>query len=465
MLRILALVAVLLIALLGYKLGMDGGMITLLIVVLGAASFGLHFLLKKHGAKNMLGGMANGIMSFYDPTLPPPMPSEPAPYAAGYSSPSQGYYESGNTGTYPSYNEPTTRPPSASPEERFRTTIQQVAGPDIAGSLTAGVPGSRAPSSVPEPAQPSYTPLTPVNPYEMHLGPNAYIDVQQAFINSLLLDPLGNLTRVLAEELAGKGIPLLFVDVAGNFSSLLAEFPLGWRVCSQESLQEGQVDPRAIPLNEQSKEDAQNVGHAILQEGWQVLFQFKSYHSPIDAIVTLWDIVNGMTAWERTQQRRSGRTLPSVIVITEAYRFCPDMNKHSLFKENPNVAQAVREQVVMALKTQGRDGISWYLATRKVAGMEPQAIQQCPLWMMQQPSVPEVQSGWITRYTGIEPQELQRVPPTHALIMDIATRNPQMIAFRESRSTGSDQGSVTYTLPTLPALQSLQEQTPPFPNR
>ena len=59
----------------------------------------------------------------------------------------------------------------------------------------------------PLPAQPAYTPLPEATQYELHLGPNAFIDVQQAFINALLLDPSGTVVRVLAEELAAKGVP------------------------------------------------------------------------------------------------------------------------------------------------------------------------------------------------------------------------------------------------------------------
>src|SRR5216110_455244 len=233
--RIIALVLVLLIALGGYALGLDAGMITILIVISGATGFLLLHLYKRHGAK----GLLNGVLNAYDPTLPP--------LSSGRHSQIGDYSSAQDTNNYQEpysaaslYSESSTRSLHIS-EEHPRTTVQQVDGPTIQGMLTSAPP--------PMPAQPGYGPLAPSNPYEMHLGQKAYIDIQQAFINALLLDSVGNVTRVMAEELAAKGVPLLLVDIAGNFGSLLSEFPLGWRVCSPASLEEGTVDPRAIPLN------------------------------------------------------------------------------------------------------------------------------------------------------------------------------------------------------------------------
>ena len=474
MLRIVALVIVLLIALVGYKLGMDGGQITVLIIILSGVLFGLWYLQKRYGAKKVFGSVVNGMLNVYDPTLPS-LTSDLDTQHPGYQGPYSDHYETDAPYSPPSTppyssGEPSTNPPQraymAQQQGRVGSTyIQEVRGPDIQGSLNAGTPGhTRMPAL---PMQPAYAPLAPINQYEMYLGPNAFIDTKQAFINACLLDPTGNVVRVLAEELATKGVPLLFIDVNGAYKSLLGEFPLGWRIVSPAS-QEGPVDPRAIPLDRDSKEEAQHVGHTILQEGWQVLFEFSSYASPIDAVVTLWDLVQGMGEWERTQQRRSGRLLPCVIFITEAYRFCPDANKHSIFREIPDVAHAVRGNIVQALKAGGQDGLYWYLATRKVTGMEQQALRQCALWMIHRPSVPEVQSGWITAYTGVDPQDLQGIPAAQTMILDVATRAPQLITFRESRSQSSTQNTATFTLHTIPQLPStspLPEDTLPFQNR
>ena len=73
MLRILALVAVLLIALLGYSLGMDGGMITLLIVILGTLMFVLGHLQQKYGTKKLLGGMVERPPQCIRPYTAPPV--------------------------------------------------------------------------------------------------------------------------------------------------------------------------------------------------------------------------------------------------------------------------------------------------------------------------------------------------------------------------------------------------------
>ena len=409
MLRLVALVLVLIVALFGYKQGMDGGEITVLIVVMAVFMAALWYLKKKYGVKRMLGGVANGILGVYDPTLPSPVDIDLYQEQEG---PNSSYDQ-------PSRSGPVTNSPQnaylAQPQHSMgRTYVQEIRGPEIQGALTTETSGRIA--IPPLPIQSAYTPLTQASQYELHLGQNAYIDVQQAFINALLLDPTGNVVRVLAEELAAKGIPLLFVDVGGDYATLLGEFQLGWRICSPASQREGAIDPRAIPLDRDSNGEAQHVGQAILQEGWQVLFQFSSYASPIDAAVTLWDVVQGMRDWGKTQQSRSGRRLPSVIFITDAYKFCSDTDKHSVFREIPDVAQAVRNNVVNGLRARGRDGLYWYLGTRKLTGMEKQILGECA-WMVHQPPVVEVQSGWVSAYTGHKPPELQRIPQTHTLIL------------------------------------------------
>lgn len=467
MLRILSLVLVLSIALVGYKLGMDGGQITVLIIILGALIVFLGYLQRKHGAKKILGGAVNGMLTMYDPMLP--SLSDHGDLYRDMTGGGPGYVPP--YGVDQQHREPASMPPQraymAQQGQMGGTHIQEIAGPPIQGALPPVMAGGTI--TPPAPTQPTYTPLQQVNQYELHLGPNAFIDVKQAFINALVLDPSGNVVRVLAEELAAKGVPLLFIDVAGTYTSLLSEFPLGWRVCSPASLKKDTIDPQAIPLDQDSKDEATHVGHTILQEGWQVLFQFSSYTSPIDAIVTLWDIVQGMSEWEKEQQRRSGRLLPAVIFITESYRFCPDNNKHSIFREISSVAEAVRGNIVREL-AEGQKGLNWYLATRKITGMEPGVLRRCALWMVHQPSVPEVQSGWVTAYTGVQPQDLQRIPQTHAMIMDLATRVPQLIAFRESHSQdSSSQKTSAFTLHSIPVLPSTspltEENTSPFQKR
>jgi len=303
-----------------------------------------------------------------------------------------------------------------------------------------------------------FAPPAHATPFELALGATAYIDIQQAFVNALFLDPSGQLLRVMVEEMAAKGVPLLFVDVDGSYGTLMGEFTQGRRVCSPAATGEDAPSHKhTLPLDRESQEDSHHVGHALLHEGWQIFFDFASYASPTDAIITLWDLIAGMIAWERAQIRRSGRFLPCIIVVTEAHRLCADDDQNSIFHEVPELAKTVRAHILGALKTQGSDGIFWYLATRKITGMDSHTLRQCALWMIQQPQPMEVHAGWITAYTGIEPRDLLSVPPTHALIIDRLTRNPQMVAFRESHSRHDKQGRGGYGLPPLSSTALLKE--------
>ena len=120
MLRILGLVVVLLIALVGYRMGMDAGGITVLIAVLAVAMFILSYLQKKHGAKKMLGGVVNGLLSVYDPTFPH-LSSGPDTFHGPFSENAGYEYPTGlQTNLYSSNERTATAPQRASMAQQGR---------------------------------------------------------------------------------------------------------------------------------------------------------------------------------------------------------------------------------------------------------------------------------------------------------------------------------------------------------
>jgi len=447
--KIIALIVVLSIAYLGYSRGMDGGQITLLIVVLGGLLFILGLLHKKYGTRRIAKGMVRGAMRLYDPTLPTVFEDDPVGLSSPYSSQVHIIQENDGPHSAPGEEVYSTRPRLQNTPPRLSETSSPLAHRQMeAGGYQQGR----------REVEYGFAPPAHATPFELALGATAFIDIQQAFVNSLFLGPSGQLLRVMVEELAAKGVPLLFIDVAGEYSTLMGEFSHGRRVCSPAAAgEDASSQKHTFLLDQESTVDSNHVGHALLQEAWQIFFDFSSYASPADAIVTLWDLIEGMIAWERAQIRRSGRFLPCIIVLTEAHRLCADDDQNSLFHENPELAKAVRSHVVGALKAHGTDGISWYLATRKITGMDSPTLRQCALWLIQQPQAMEVHAGWITAYTGIEPHELLSVPPSHALIIDRLSRNPQVVAFRESHSRHDKQGRGGYSLPSLSSTALLKE--------
>lgn len=443
--KIIALIVVLGSAYVGYAHGMDGGQITLLIIVLGLLLFVVGRWYKKYGTRRIAKGMVRGAMRLYDPTLPAVFEDD----LASLSSP-QVHIVPEHNGSRPTPGEQvySNRPRlQSAPSRQSETSISPTRQP-----MEGYQPERRE-------VEYGFAPQVAATPFELALGPNAYIDIQQAFVNALFLDPSGQLLRVMVEELAAKGVPLLFVDVAGEYSSLMGEFSHGRRVCSPAG---EDTHKNTFLLDPESAEDSRHVGHALLQEGWQIFFDFSSYASPADAIVTLWDLIEGMVAWERAQVGRSGRFLPCIIILTQAHRLCADDDQNSLFHERPDLARAVRSHIVVALKAQGKDGIFWYLAARKITGMDSPTLRQCALWLIQQPQAMEVHAGWITAYTGIEPHNLLSVPSSHALIVDRLSRNTQMVAFRESHSRHDTQSRAGYALPSLSSTALLKEGRNPL---
>ena len=244
----------------------------------------------------------------------------------------------------------------------------------------------------------------------------------------------------MAEELATKSVPLIFVDLAGSYKSLVAEFPLGYRLVSPQAYQSETPDTRTFAFSREQKEQALLFGHTLVQDGLQVVFDFSSYTSPMEANIILWAVIQGMSQWQRTQYQLHERFLPSVVIVTEPYRLCPDHDAHSILSDTPEIAQSVHRNMLIGLTKHHEQGIYWYLASRKLTGIDPEALRACRLWMIERPSPTEVRSGWFTPYTGLEPEVFANVPAGHAIILDRTERTPQIVRFRRSHSEPRGRG-------------------------
>ncbi|GCE32086.1 hypothetical protein KDA_75700 [Dictyobacter alpinus] len=458
------LVLVLFIGYILLSTGMDMGMVIVVIIALVAAGIGGNMLLQRYkrvGKEHFFNSMVSNI----DPTLPPPFPEmadeltqAAVPYhmQEPYSDEEENLFGGRIPRTHPGFY--------SGKQQGHITTItehpqQELSGPDVRGALTAGAS---------QPPQQQHA-LPESHEYELQIGDHAYVDVTQAYVNALLLDPSGNIPRVLAEELALKGVAQLFIDVSGDYTSLLNEFPYGYHVISPEAYQqqESGANTQTVALSQSQETQAIDFGHTLMQYGWQVLFDFASYTSPTEASIVLWGIIDGMAGWERKQYKQSNRYLPAVITLTDAYRLCPDDDRHSIHKDKPGLAQSVRKAILNHLQKRGQWGLHWYLVTRRVTGMDPEALQQCILWIVEHPAAAEVKTGWLSAYMGIAPQEIERVPAGQALILDRTNRVPQYIRFRHSHSEPNRQTDALTNTFSLPAItrQSGENASLPFQQR
>lgn len=460
------LVAVLLV---GYALlaaGLDMGLVVMVIIVmiiLGIAGNVILQRYKRMGKHAFYNKMIKGM----DPTLPLPYPEladqvEQTIHPYHMQQPFNQYDEAVFGGALPQQMRPDNYQDYMTGSAiGSRTVHEEIAGPAIHGTLAQGAP------------QPVYAPLPQAHPYSLHLGPNAFVDVAEAFMNALLIDPSGNIARVMAEEMAAKNVPLIFVDVAGTYKSLVAEFPLGYRIVSPQAYQAEETGSQSFAFGREQKDQALAFGHTLIQDGLQVVFDFASYTSPLEANVILWAIVQGMAQWQRRQFQLTEKHLPSLVIITEPYRLCPDDNRHSILKDNPELAESVHRNILIGLTQQNELGMYWYLASRKITGIDPEALRACRLWMIERPSPAEVRAGWFTVYTALEPETFVNVPHGYALILDRTGRNPQIVRIRRSHSEpsavdGNMPGASTFLLPPLPALTDMPrdgENSQNFPRR
>lgn len=447
--RILALVVILLLALFGYSRGMDGGQITVLIVILAVLAFVGNRFYQRHGLK----GLARGALRLYDPTLPE-LVHDSTPTHLTPDALRQARIPASSASSQDAVDWMTSRLPQT--EGLHPVLIHEEEG-NVLPPLRLPAPSEGRQPSPAAPAQPGR--------YDLHLGPDAYVDVRHAFTNSLLLDPTGNVPCVLVEELAEKAVPLLVVDLAGTYGSLVSEFPLGMRLLSPEVAIPEAARARTVPLGQDERAQCHDFGHTFLQEGFQVVFEWSSYSSAIGASTVLWNVFQGMAEWEQRQMRQHGRCIPVVVLVTDAARLCPDDPRHNLHRDWPEQAEKVRKNLLFAL-SHTELGIFWYLATKRINGMDPQVLRLLRLWMIRQPLLAEVRGGWLTAYTGISPQDFERLPTDYTLIFDTADRIPQPVLFRQSRSSmGASNGATSFALPPLLPVSHQEATTPPFPQR
>ncbi len=452
--KILALVGVLVIASYGYSQGWDTGIIVLVIVTISVTGALFYLFYRRHGLR----GIANGFLRAYDPELPPLPGEEEEPFVHTEALPASRGEERRSLRS----SAPLSQPEVASLPSTGQlgsVTVEEVQRSALPAA-SYGSPGAArllpAPSTQAAPATPRYV---------LHLGPNAYVRLEEAFINTLLLDPTGSNARVLAEELANQHIPLLFLDVTGEFTSLLVEFPQGRGLYgSAASIPEAHRS-RAVVLGQDQIEAATDFGHRILQEGLQVLFSSRSFSSVSEAATVFWRVFEGMVQWESHQKRQHGHSMQAGVFVSDAHWLCPDDLRHSPYRDIPTLAEKVRQNVLYAVSRGGNWGIWWYLLSRRISGMDPEVLRALRLWMIHRPLPAEVRGGWLTPYTGVQPGQFELLPSEATLIIDRQERVPQQVLFRPSRSLPVTAGRPLFTLPALVPSQQQQEAVhqPPFP--
>jgi hypothetical protein len=452
---IVGLIGIIFVAYVLLNMGLDMGMVFVVIIAMIAAGIGGNMMLQRYrrmGRESFLNSAVNRM----DPTLPAPFPehADPLSQASIPYHMQRPYHQEeemlfgGPLPTNQDYSGqfPTTPPGStglSAPSRPGQVTVTEIPGPEVRGVLTPGV--SQLQHHLPE-----------SHAYEMQLADNAYVDITQAFINALLLDPTGNIPRVMAEEIAMKSVPLLFVDTSGDYRSLLREFPYGYHLVSSEAYEAYQetANAQTFALSQKQEGQCADFGQSLVASGWQALFDFASYTSVSEATVVMSSIIDGMVEWERRQYKQSNRYLPAIVLVDDASRFCPDENRQSLHRDNLDLAQAVRAGILKHLRAQGKLGVHWYLIVRRIAGMDPEALKQCILWIVHQPAPAEVKLGWLSPYLGLSPADIERLLPSDAaLILDRTVRSPQVIQFRHSHSepskTTDTLSSTTFSLPAF----------------
>lgn len=414
----------------------DSSVLTVLIIVVLGVGYGAIFLIKRQGGA---GAIVNRSMDLFAPVpLPEQLQLPPAPMFNGLPDqafhPNAHQYDPQQMLTIIQQEQAGNVAPTLGYQTFSRSQMPFLADDDQSGQASGVLPalpsaGNRY-GSAPLPALVPASPAAmPAPLHQLALGPQAFVDVPLMFTNAVILEtPKGreSITRVVVEELARVETPLLFIDLADTYTSLVAQFPHGYIVTSRESAKPLH-DPsiRSLPVG---LDEAREFGRSMLHEGWQILFRVASYSSPAEAAEVLVRMLIGMDARQK-QHRANGLMTNCVIVVSDAYRVLPDASA-------VDQADRIQQALLRILGTQGSTGMHIYLASRRISSLNQEALRACSLWMTRQPALQE--SRWFASYTGLNPNDLMASP--HVIIADITTRSTFALQFRESRS--QEQGGI-----------------------
>lgn len=314
----------------------------------------------------------------------------------------------------------------------------------------------------------SMAPLPPrTNMKQLLLGHGVSVDIATLCVNTLILEQAhrgrDSLLRLISEELARLQQPLLLIDTSDTYTTIVNEFPFGHIVMSPQPVRPVVNEGKQVTTFGISKNEALRLGQELLHNGWQVLFRFDSYESKVEAAEILTLILRGMDSWEAQRRSRNG-VLHSFIVLTDAYRLFPDDPIHSVVN-NAHAAQGFQREVVHLIHAQGAMGLHFILGTRKISGMDAEALAHIPSWFVKWPN--EQEARHVAPYIQIPAPQIMSVPPDQVLVCDLRPESRGIFPFRprESSSFHEETGMLqtTYAFPLLSS--PTQETLPPFPQR
>jgi len=126
-----------------------------------------------------------------------------------------------------------------------------------------------------------------------------------------------NLVAVLAEELAGYGVPLVLFDTESEYGSLVDARYLSAPVLATGE-QEVSAGPHAVTIDQ---EGAYGFGRAVMEAGLQAVVDLPSFADDDVAALIMTEIIDGIADWQQALPNQE--RVPVTILLDESQKWFP----------------------------------------------------------------------------------------------------------------------------------------------
>jgi len=178
-----------------------------------------------------------------------------------------------------------------------------------------------------------------------------------------------NTVAVLCEEIARFGVPFILADSEDEYSPLCrSEFlPRGYLAGSVDALSSVSI-PRYLAVDETG---AQAFGHAVIDQGLQVILNLTSYETDEEAARVLIGIIQGMRAWE--EARVSDDRVSCMFILEEASIWLPQNPRESLLSKEC-LAELQQAFFATVVRRGRKRGIGFTFAAQRIAEIDKRAM-------------------------------------------------------------------------------------------
>ncbi len=199
------------------------------------------------------------------------------------------------------------------------------------------------------------------------LGKNLQLDIDDIvgkaiFIAGIRRSGKTTLGALLAEEMGRFNIPMLIPCLKGDWLSLAGVLPNG-KIADSSTV---------------SIENAQSVGYAIYENGYQLILDIASFDSVDTACSILAKMIEGLFEWAK---KHPDDKRPCEVFLDEAQTFLPENQGDSIISDS-GVLRDLSRAYMRVIAVGGSYGLSPVIMTQRIAQVSKKIIGQPELMFL-----------------------------------------------------------------------------------